>query len=454
MEKKAILILGAPRSGTSYISGLIEGMGFYFGEKEDFVDPSVHTHNPEFYELEKLNQINENIYKSIYHTEREWIGFSNFKSYEINLVIFNRYKDDMSAVILRLLKKKSLIALKDPRFCFTLLYWNKILEDFGYKVFNILATRSINAIALSNCKIAKTPISHGYRIAIWSYLNAIKLLSNFNYKILNYDELMKGNLHSLEEIALYLDIDIDINLLYEQKTDKKLQHETDANYLYGTLSRFNEKLAKGLLDTEDYDLFLEQMSSYGIDELIQRLDIKVINEIQLFIDQGNGISEESSIRLPVAGNDEVQTFTFDISSYENIANLRLDPLNDSCVIEIEKLVLVKVDESEVDLIAKISANVCSHHGKAYFFEHFDPQIYFEGLSAEELKGSESLEMVVRYAHIAKDAVHVCANQIANDKNHLVNMLEQTKKELDQTKSSLSWRITQPLRKIKQTLKGK
>jgi len=178
------------------------------------------------------------------------------------------------------------------------------------------------------------------------------------------------------------------------------------------------------------------------------------NFTQLFIDQGNGISEESSIRLPVVGNDEVQTFTFDISKYENIANLRLDPLNDSCVIEIERLVLVKVDGSEVDLTPKISANVCSHHGKAYFFEHFDPQIYFEGLSAEELKGSESLEMVVRYAHIAKDAVHVCANQIANDKNHLVNMLEQTKKELDQTKSSLSWRITQPLRKIKQTLKGK
>ncbi|DAB29398.1 MAG TPA: hypothetical protein CFH84_09750 [Sulfurimonas sp. UBA12504] len=189
------------------------------------------------------------------------------------------------------------------------------------------------------------------------------------------------------------------------------------------LDLWNNTISDAPTDNIEYfNAFIESLYIISQNESLEQKNSNTFS--QLFIDQGNGISEESSIRLPVAGNDEVQTFTFDISKYENITNLRLDPLNESCVLEIERLVLVKVDESEVDLTPKISANVCSHHGKSYFFEFFDPQIYFEGLSSEELSGAKSLEMVVRYAHVAKDAVHVCANQIANDKDHKINLLLQ------------------------------
>jgi len=161
---------------------------------------------------------------------------------------------------------------------------------------------------------------------------------------------------------------------------------------------------------------------------------------QLFIDQGNGISEESSIRLPVSENAELQEFIFELSNYENITNLRLDPLNDSCVIEIEKLSLTKHDGTELDLVPNVVTEVCSHHGKSYFFDAHDPQIYFDGIGADLLLGAKSLVAKIRFAHVGTDALHVS--------------VKQTKTELDQTKSSLSWRITQPLRKIKQTLKGK
>jgi len=122
------------------------------------------------------------------------------------------------------------------------------------------------------------------------------------------------------------------------------------------------------------------------------------------------------------------------------------------------------------LTPKISANVCSHHGKAYFFEHCDPYIYFEGLNSEELKGAKSLEMVVRYAHFVKDAVHICANQIAIDRDHKINLLLQEiesknqeieskdqahillEDELVRLYSSRSWKITRPLRRLARLLK--
>jgi len=157
---------------------------------------------------------------------------------------------------------------------------------------------------------------------------------------------------------------------------------------------------------------------------------------QLFLDQGNGISEENSLKLPVAKNNELQTFTFDLVGYTTLSNFRLDPLNDSCVIEIEELKIIRTDGSELNLISRISSNACSSHGKSYFFEFHDPQITFEGLCAEELTGVVQLTATFRYPHIARGAVHVCANQIAADKNYLVSVQEQTKAELDQTKAEL------------------
>jgi len=50
MSKKAILIFGPPRSGTSLASSILDKLGVYFGEKKDFVDPTKIKINPIFFE--------------------------------------------------------------------------------------------------------------------------------------------------------------------------------------------------------------------------------------------------------------------------------------------------------------------------------------------------------------------------------------------------------------------
>jgi len=184
---------------------------------------------------------------------------------------------------------------------------------------------------------------------------------------------------------------------------------------------------------------------------------------QLFLDHGNGFSEENSIRFPVEQNDAVQRFEFDLNCRDGMKSLRLDPLNDSCVVEIEKLALIQKDGVEIDLIPYISANVCSHHGKAYFFEHFDPQIYFAGMEEGCFEDSVRLVFEARYAHISKDAVHVCVNQIANDRDHRVGVLNQEienknqeienlKTELVSIYTSKSYKMTRPLRSLARSLR--
>lgn len=167
--------------------------------------------------------------------------------------------------------------------------------------------------------------------------------------------------------------------------------------------------------------------------------------IQLFLDQGNGISEENSIKFPVAQNTEIQEFIFDLSNKVNITNLRLDPLNDSCVIEIEELKIIYSDGSELELTSRIRANDLMHHGKSYFFDSYDPIIHFGKLSSKELAGAVQVVATIRYAHIARNALEACTNQTKTE-------LEQTKTELEQIYLTLAWRITLSLKKIKQIVR--
>jgi glycosyltransferase involved in cell wall biosynthesis len=172
---------------------------------------------------------------------------------------------------------------------------------------------------------------------------------------------------------------------------------------------------------------------------------KETNFIQLFLDQGNGITEENSLKLPVAQKSDFQELIFDLTDKPNLTAIRLDPLNESCIIEIESIRLIKED-CEMDLAPFIHTNDCTHHGKSYYFNHDDPQIYFEGINNQEFLGAQKIIVCIRYPHVAKDALRACAKELSTE-------LDQTKTELDHTKNSLCWRITKVLRKIKQTLKG-
>jgi glycosyltransferase involved in cell wall biosynthesis len=187
---------------------------------------------------------------------------------------------------------------------------------------------------------------------------------------------------------------------------------------------------------------------------------KETNFTQLFLDQGDGITEENSIKFPVAQHNETQEFTFDLSDRPNIKALRLDPLNECCVIEIESL-HVKKDSKEIDLLPYVHSNADIHHGKSFFFTTDDSQIYFSEFPEDTFENAKALVVVLRYAHIAKDALHVSVkqtktelDQTKTELDQTKTELDQTKTELDQTKTSLSWRITKPLRKMKQILKGK
>ncbi|WP_368031184.1 glycoside hydrolase family 99-like domain-containing protein [Arcobacter sp. s6] len=213
--------------------------------------------------------------------------------------------------------------------------------------------------------------------------------------------------------------------------------EPDRRYGYAYLEATYQAVTNQKNEVNTYAFDFENLDSQEVNKIDFGLATKRIKYfIQLFIENENGFSEESSIKFPILENNEIQKFEFDLKNNKNIKSLRLDPLNDSCVIEIEKLYLLQKDGKEIDLISLISSNVSSIQDKNYFFETFDPQIYVENLGLEVLKFSDKLYVELKYNHISKDAVHMCVSQITTDKDYKIAILEKEKVVLQESLSNM------------------
>lgn len=346
-------------------------------------------------------------------------------------------------------------------------YTNNIFEKIEDNQINYLSSSPL-ALTLENITIADLAQHNQFTVHSFLYeKEALANIGNYNESLpvlgdweFNLRFIMAFDIGVIPEFLVNYHIrkeGIYSSTMVNQQNRYDRYEAVIRNYFIRNKEKYGE-IATAILNAQNIKQLQLKMSTIA----------QTINkEIQLFLDLGEGYSEENFIKFPIVENNESQIFTFNLAQYENLINFRLDPLNDSCVIEIEELKILYPDNIDLDLITRISANACIHHGKSYFFETINPVITFEGLSGEQLVGAEKLIVKIRYPHIAKDALAVSIKQIkleldqtkvelAQTKVKLDDSnteLDQTKTELEQIKRSLSWWITQSLQKIKQILKG-
>ena len=183
-------------------------------------------------------------------------------------------------------------------------------------------------------------------------------------------------------------------------------------------------------------------------EMLQNMSRKFI---QLFIENDDGFLEENSIKFPVFGNNEVQKFEFNLSKIINIKNLRLDPLNEDCVIEIRSIKIISANE-EQELSNRIISNSLFNYENNYIFDTNDSQIYFQELT-ENFRKLEKLVVTIRYIEIDKNILISYLKDLKEELGRTKEELGRTKEELTFILSSFSWKITKPFRKIKNIIRG-
>jgi O-antigen biosynthesis protein len=125
--------------------------------------------------------------------------------------------------------------------------------------------------------------------------------------------------------------------------------------------------------------------------------------VQLYLDNGIGISESTSIKTFLQGTPSSKNFidlVFDIPDPKSIVDLRLDPLNTFMVATIARVELVN-PEGRVDITSLIESNANYRADDMHFFIDNDPQIFFPNVT---IKGVTQVAINLKYHAVGNDAL--------------------------------------------------
>lgn len=281
--KRAILVLGAQRSGTSVTSHVLSELGVQFGNRDRFIQ---FDHNPIFFELKWVNDLNNQIVKVLGH---QYIDFflpleADFMApvvqpqvqaiqAEIHRFIQQEWHDQVVrssfswGAIETVNSQDLIIGIKDPRISLTFPVWESVLLSRGYSIQIVHTFRSPVGFLHSNQKLfyqwkGWTIDRH---LHFWLQLNlaAIYFTQRYPTYLLNYDRLMQS---PLEEIAPLITA-LSLNPSPIEQAAAVVQTE---HYHYGDRSKLvqtdipwvNEvylKLCSQTVTSEDYLNYRQQM---------------------------------------------------------------------------------------------------------------------------------------------------------------------------------------------------
>lgn len=212
--------------------------------------------------------------------------------------------------------------------------------------------------------------------------------------------------------------------------------------------------AKEYVGSSQRERWAKETKYVSLDEIHQKMQGQKVITMSLYIDTGEGFSEEGKVYQDVKIKDGYFEVTFESERIQNAKMLRFDPLEMRlCSVEIKDL------SAGVEIIRD---NAYDIHGGSRVFMNYDPQIYMETkeeISSITIKGTLEIlqdDMVLSLFNESLDKIEVHKNTIAvqaEQKAALTAQLDDVTRERDEyaflannTKAFLK-------RKIKQKLKS-
>ncbi len=197
------IILGAGRSGTSMLAGVMHGSGYFTGETLLKPTPS----NPKgYFESEEINTLNDELISTVIPVRPRrprgylypwrlpsgllWLA-------DIDLNVELQPNPEQATRIRRLLSRTP-FCLKDPRFCYTLEAWRPALEDVVY----LCVFREPGRTALSMKQNIREESYRGFHLTraralrVWSSMYRHVLASRRDderWVFVHYEQILDGS---------------------------------------------------------------------------------------------------------------------------------------------------------------------------------------------------------------------------------------------------------------------
>ncbi|MDQ6985835.1 MAG: sulfotransferase domain-containing protein [Candidatus Dojkabacteria bacterium] len=272
-KKKAIVVLGMHKSGTSMLANLLQLAGVYLGEEENLKGPAYENLFG-FFENKEILDINERLLEIL---GGSWYKLPLFETGWAESDHLNDLYKEAKEILNKLSENHALIGFKEPRTTVLMPFWENVLKE-NFDIRNILIYRQPREVARS--LMQRNKFTENEAIDIWFKYNQIVLdyLELKSFEIIRYEDLLEDAVSYSKYLFDKLKIDYSENVLQEIyfTVSNSLRHSSysdedffkDSNYkqeykqLHKKLITLDKKLNLSFRKTEfieDKDLHIKTL---------------------------------------------------------------------------------------------------------------------------------------------------------------------------------------------------
>ncbi|MGB5296774.1 MAG: hypothetical protein WBP34_17670, partial [Thermoanaerobaculia bacterium] len=199
--KKALLVVGMHRSGTSALAGALSILGVDVGQ--DLLPARIGENDLGFFELKEVHSFHERLLLS---GGRTWDSPWPLTTSWLDRFATPSSKAELASLLNRNFEASELWGVKDPRLCQLLPMWRRVLSDLAVEVAVIHIVREPAAVAASLGK--RDNFSSDKSGALWldHNLAAERDSRGLRRAFLTYGDLIEKKMAGLEHLATELEI--------------------------------------------------------------------------------------------------------------------------------------------------------------------------------------------------------------------------------------------------------
>jgi hypothetical protein len=386
--RKMVFILGMHRSGTSALTKGVSALGAHLGEG---LVPANKFNPKGHWECADAVAINQALLEAYGSDGNYGFNFDPCDIFRISNSEIDYLCSEVSSLLKRRTSKSGTWAVKDPRMALLLPLWIKEASKLQYvELKPIVSLRNPYDVFLSLKKRDGFDISTCF--FLWSkyYRSIATALSDTPALVVDFNRLVQQPRDELSRIALFIGTDVtsrqtDIDHFTDVFLDSKLNHS-------GASSEKVEAWPETFIEAAQIFNVLKKLSKSpkinekrwfdGISQ-IEKIKVESIPmaklgprqlQAQLFIDVGDGFSEEDS--LVARFRQDSNQIEFSLKQFYSIQRLRFDPCSDFCAIRLINTAVHHLN-STIKEIQPTQANSLSQDSVFYVFDTKDPHFVFK-----------------------------------------------------------------------------
>lgn len=203
-DKRAVVVLGMHRSGTSSITGALSLLG---AASPRTLMPAAEDNPKGFWESQPLMLLHDRLLAAGGSSWRDWRPFDLSAALEAepNLV------DEARVCLIDEFQNRSLIVLKDPRICRFLPFWSGLLEDVGYRIKVVCPLRSPIEVATSLAARNDMRLEEGGRLWLRHVLDAERSSRHLPRHFVHWRAFLGGWRDQVREIDTKLGLGLELD---------------------------------------------------------------------------------------------------------------------------------------------------------------------------------------------------------------------------------------------------